>query len=113
MIYLLIIFYCSCAVLRLAFFNATKKDHGADIRTFTGLPVTYSALVLPVVLTVGTFLDPLITISMVRMTLFILGLLYILKIQVPKPGGIFYILFPLTGVSLSVFWVIMAMRTTS
>lgn len=106
--HLLIIFFCSCAVMRLAVFNTTKKNHGADIQTFIGLPVTYSALILPIVLAIGTFLDSAMYIAMVRVTLFILGCLYILRIRVPKPGGVFYIIFPLIGVLLSVFWIMMA-----
>lgn len=108
--HLLIVFLGCSAAMRLAFFNTTKKDHGADLRTFIGLPVTYSALVLPVVFTVGTFMDPGMYTTMVRVTLLVLSLLYVLKIPVPKPGGVFYIIFPLIGAALSVFWIIKAMQ---
>jgi CDP-diacylglycerol--serine O-phosphatidyltransferase len=102
--HLLIIFFCCCAVMRLAFFNATKKDHGADISFFTGLPVTYSALLLPLVFTLGSFATPAIFTAMVRLTLLLVGLLYILRIRVPKPGGVFYLVFLVLGVLLALFW---------
>lgn len=108
--YLLTMLFCCAAVVRLAFFNASKQAQGQDPRMFTGLPVTYSALVLPLVFTLGTFISPEASTALVRFTLLLLGVLYVLKIPVPKPSGIFYVVFPSVGVVLSIFWIIRAMQ---
>lgn len=108
--HVLIAFFGCSAAMRLAFFNTTKKEQGADLRTFTGLPVTYSALILPLAFTVGTFMEPAAYILLVRVTLFVVGLLYLLNIPVPKPRGIFYALFPAVAAGLSLFWLSRAIR---
>ena len=49
-----LIFYVCCAAMRLAFFNVHGTTDDGERRYYTGLPVTYSALVFPVLLLFAT-----------------------------------------------------------
>ena len=106
--YLLFSFYCFSASIRLAYFNLLQDRNDKPTTHYTGLPVTYSALILPIVFSIGIFLDESIANFLVRSSLFLLGFFYILKVPIKKPGGIFYIIFPLLGAALILFWLKMA-----
>lgn len=108
--YLLFSFYIFSATIRLAYFNLLQDRSDKPTTYYTGLPVTYSALVLPIIFTIGFFLDESIANFLVRFCLFLLAFFYILKVPIRKPGGIFYILFPLLGIALILFWLIMAFQ---
>jgi hypothetical protein len=41
---------------------------------------------------------------MVHGYFWVFGALFVLRIPVPKPGGIFYVIFPVVAVVLTVFW---------
>ncbi len=103
--HVLFCFYSFSATMRLAYFNLLQ--HSNDDRAveyYTGLPVTYSALFLPVILSICTFTNRDTTQFLVRLTLFLLSFFYILKVRIKKPGGIFYAIFPLIGMGLIIFW---------
>lgn len=89
-------FYVMCAVTRLAYFNSST-DIRIPIQHYQGLPVTYIALILPI----GMILD--FAIANV-LTLFVAGTLFILNVKVPKPRGIWYAVFPILAIVLSVLW---------
>jgi CDP-diacylglycerol--serine O-phosphatidyltransferase len=106
--YLLFSFYCFSASIRLAYFNLLQERNDKPTTYYTGLPVTYAALILPIVFTIGVFLDESIANVLVRFSLFLLGFFFILKVPIKKPDGIFYIIFPLLGAALILFWLKMA-----
>lgn len=87
-------FYIVAAVVRLAYFTASALPEGETTR-YMGLPVTYIALILPVVLLVGW--PPLILGALVAT-----GALFVLNVPVPKPRGIWYGVFPAVAIALIV-----------
>ena len=89
-------FYIICGVIRLAYFN-TLAVPDIPIKYYQGLPVTYISLILPIVLLFRSNMATIITYSIV-------GLLFILKLKIPKPGGIWYIFFPLIAIALIALW---------
>ena len=96
-IYALIVyaFYLVTVIIRLAYFNSVTAQ--GDTSFFRGLPVTYVALVMPIVF--------LIPVAMVHVAMFaVLALLFILNIRMPKPKGIWYALFPLLAVGMIIVW---------
>ena len=99
-----LIFYVCCAALRLAFFNVHGTTEDGNRRYYTGVPVTYSALVFPVVLLFATAPGEPPTLWLIQGYFWILGALFVLRIPVPKPGGIFYAIFPLVAVVLTMIW---------
>jgi CDP-diacylglycerol--serine O-phosphatidyltransferase len=90
------IFYVACAVIRLAYYN-TSAISGLPMTHYRGVPVTYIALILPVVL---LFHSSIITTA----ALAIVGTLFILNIKIPKPRGVWYVLFPIIAAVMAVLW---------
>ena len=99
-----LIFYMCCAGMRLAYFNVHGTTGDGKLRYYTGLPVTYSALIFPVLLLFATSPGEPPLLWMVHGYFWICGALFVLRIPVPKPGGIFYVIFPVVAVVLTVFW---------
>lgn len=99
-----LIFYICCAAMRLAWFNVHGTTGDRIQRYYTGLPVTYSALVFPVLLLFATSPNEPPLLWMVHGYFWVFGALFVLRIPVPKPGGIFYVIFPVVAVVLTVFW---------
>jgi len=90
------IFYIMCAVARLAYFN-TSADINTAVKYYRGLPVTYIALILPCVMIFGS---PPASVA----SLFVAGILFIFNIKIPKPRGIWYGIFPVLAIVMSILW---------
>jgi CDP-diacylglycerol--serine O-phosphatidyltransferase len=99
-----LIFYVCCAAMRLAFFNVHGTTDDGERRSYTGVPVTYSALVFPVLLLFATAPNEPPLLWLVHGYFWVLGALFVLRIPVCKPGGIFYVIFPIIAVVLTIFW---------
>jgi len=93
---LIYVFYITSGVIRLAYFN-TLAESSSSTKYYSGLPVTYISLILPIVL---LFHSNIITIT----ALGIVGLLFVINIKIQKPRGIWYILFPLIAFGLIILW---------
>ena len=93
--------YIVHAVVRLAYFNATSISAGETSETSTsyylGLPVTYVALFLPIVM---LFDNQIMTAALFAA----MGELFVIKVKIPKPKGIWYALFPLVALGLILTW---------
>ena len=84
------VFYVLAALVRLAYFNSTVEERAEEAKEkgkeyYTGLPVTASALVFPLTLVFHWFLKANLTIFYFWV-LFIIGLLFISNLKVPKPN---------------------------
>lgn len=84
------IFYCLCAVIRLAFFNVLESkrqqaEEGAN-KTYRGLPVTSIAFVLPLVYWLQFIISASAFIVLIHATLLIVGFLFIFDFPMPKPN---------------------------
>lgn len=90
------IFYIVCAVVRLAYFN-TSVDINTVVQHYRGLPVTYVALVLPFAMIFRS--EPISIFS-----LLVVGILFIFNIKIPKPRGVWYVIFPILAVIMAVLW---------
>lgn len=82
------IFFVLAAMIRLAYFNVIeeerqKKEAGTR-KSYLGLPVTSSALIFPTILLLQYVLPMDITI-IYYLFLLITGMLFLSKINVPKP----------------------------
>jgi CDP-diacylglycerol--serine O-phosphatidyltransferase len=93
---LIYVFYIVCGVIRLAYFN-TFADTDAPVKYYQGLPVTYISLILPIVLLFSSSVAAITALG-------IAAVLFIINIKIPKPRGIWYILFPLIAIGLVVLW---------
>ena len=87
--YTILILYMLAALIRLAYFNVTEEERqrteGGARKYFVGVPVTTSALIFPSVLMLHYVLPIDISIAYVPGAL-VLGIFFVLRIRVPKPG---------------------------
>ena len=90
------VFFVLCGVTRLAWFNASIMPDVA-IGYYIGLPVTYTSLILPISFLLASGPGDAVT-------LFILGLLFIANVKIPKPRGVWYVIFPIIANILIVIW---------
>lgn len=86
---LLVFLYCLCAVIRLAFFNVLEakrqKEEGGCNKSYRGLPVTASAIILPIVYLFRFFLSEALFIKLLHVFLGAVAFLFVLDFSVPKP----------------------------
>ena len=96
-IYALIVYalYLVAAVIRLAYFNTAAAPENKGFSQ--GLPVTYAALILPI-----AFLIPVTVLHVVMFA--VLAVAYMVNVRIPKPRGVWYVVFPLLAVGLIIAW---------
>ena len=86
----LVMFYCLCAVIRLAFFNVLEgkrqTTEGGAAKTYHGLPVTSIAFILPLAFWLQFVLPELVFMVLLHAVLLVAGFLFILDFPLPKPG---------------------------
>ncbi len=88
-------FYILCGVSRLGWFNiTTEKNQGF----FQGLPVTYTALIVPVYYILTLFVNGFSFEYVTYAVYLLIAIFYVLNIRIPKPRGIWYVIFPLIAV---------------
>ena len=87
-LFIVISFYVLAGIIRLAFFNIITDG---DMKYYRGLPVTYIALILPVIFVIFNKFSrfPYIVLA----AFLILSFLFVLDIRIKKPGGIWYGIF--------------------
>ena len=87
--YLLMFFYCTCAVIRLAFFNVLEakrqQTQGGANKTYRGLPVTSIAFILPLFFWLQFLLSDLAFLALLHLMLLVVGFLFVLDFELPKP----------------------------
>lgn len=101
---LLFFIYLSATVIRLAHFSTHGMQTSNKVKYFSGVPVTYAALIFPVVYIFKDVLQESIFISFIRITVCLMSLFFVIKTPIPKPSGIFYVIFPLLAVALSFYF---------
>lgn len=86
----ILIFYVMCGVIRLAFFNVleTKRqanpDESACLKAFRGMPITFSAVITPVICFIGWALPYDLSIWLYHIAPLLMGFFFIFDIQIPK-----------------------------
>ena len=98
-----IIIYMIFAVIgvaRLAYFNIDTADSEKAIKYYIGLPVTYVALIFPLLYLLRLPLEDKIFVPVFTAGIVIVSVLEILKIKVIKPKGIWYGIFGVLAIAL-------------
>lgn len=99
----LFLLYLFAVTMRLAYFNTSviKKEDNKPLKYYTGLPVTYVASILPIIILIMfIFLNK--SLLILRLAFLMLTVLYLLKINIPKPMEKWYFIFPAIAVILIV-----------
>ena len=91
-------------IARLAYFNIMTADSEAPIKFYTGLPVTYSALIFPVVNLVKYVADDMVYKIVMVTAILVVALLGVLRINIIKPKGIAYVFFGLLAIGMLVLY---------
>ena len=93
-------------IARLAYFNIMTADSEAPIKFYTGLPVTYSALIFPVVNLVKYVADDMVYKIVMVTAILVVALLGVLRINIIKPKGIAYVFFGLLAIGMLVLYLV-------
>lgn len=94
---LIAIIYVICGIIRLAWFNI-NADANQPAAFYTGLPVTYAALALPIVYLIVSLLS--LPFLIFYAAYILLAVLFIAPVKIPKPRGVWYALFPLLAAAV-------------
>ncbi len=104
--------YVAANVLRLAYFNSTGLASEGNNEYFTGLPVTYAALFIPLSFLVSFFV-PVATMKLVLAGMYlILAIAMVANFQMKKLKGIWYGIFSLGALSMTIVyaWAIIGIK---
>ena len=100
-----VICFVLAGVVRLAHFN-TLSVRGTDQSTHhRGLPVTYTALIFPLLYLLQDTLPAEAFHLLVGASFIVIGLLFVIDVPVRKPRGAFYLILPLLAIGLIAYWV--------
>lgn len=87
---ILVVFYCLCAVIRLAFFNVLEAKRqtteGGATKVYRGLPVTSIAFILPLAFWLQFVLPEIVFMVLLHLIMLGVGFLFILDFPLRKPG---------------------------
>ncbi len=95
----LLIFFPLAGLIRLAWFNVLEitRNSTSPVKTYTGLPITSSALIFPFIYIFKKLLGKYFVL-VYGITLLVVGILFISKIKIKKPDTKTMILFIIAGV---------------
>jgi len=87
---ILVMFYCLCAIIRLAYFNVLEgqrqtKEEGAA-KVYHGLPVTSIAFILPLAFWFQFVMPEIAFMILLHAVLLVVGFLFVLDFPLKKPG---------------------------
>ncbi len=98
--------YVICAAQRLAYFNVSGLCAQGHKSFYTGLPVTYAALVFPLVFILSRLVEPSVFAGILRGSFLVVAALFITRVPIPKPRGLAYLAFPALAVGVSAYWLL-------
>ena len=81
------VFFCLCGVIRLAYFNMLTTTKRGIKNEFVGLPITASAIIIPLVYFLSFLIKFKSKTIVFPVTLLITGLMFIIPFKLKKPTG--------------------------
>ena len=101
----LLVIYGVFAIARLAHFNITSTPSNKPIKYYEGLPVTYAALVFPIIYLLSFFIKDLPFIIIYDLVFLLVAVLFITKINIPKPKKTSSILLVLVALVVTLIYI--------
>ena len=107
-IYQIVIYivYAICGIARLGYFNVYTADESGPVKYYTGLPVTYCALIFPVFYLIKYVVSGEVFEIIYSLVILVVTLLYVLKVKIIKPRGAAYGFFALLAVVMLVLYLV-------
>jgi len=96
--------FAICGIARLAYFNIKTADNEQPIKYYIGLPVTYSALIFPLIYLLKYVLPLNIFNIIFTISIYIVSLLNVGNIKFSKPKGIVYLFFSLLAIGVLILY---------
>ena len=97
-------FFALVGVARLAYFNIATADSEKAIKYYIGLPVTYTALIFPMLYLLSAVLTESVFVTVFSCGIVVVSILEIIKVNVPKPKGIWYGIFGLMAIGMLIIY---------
>ncbi len=94
-------FYVLCGIIRLAWFNMKTASAEGTGKYYIGLPVTYSALIFPVLWLLNGIIPDAVFAIVFMAAYVITAVMFILNVKIPKPRGIWYAVFGILAVTVT------------
>ena len=98
------IVYSIFGIARLAYFNIRTTTKNTPIKYYEGLPATYAALIFPIIFLLSYLIKENIFIIIYNLITLLVGILFILRIKVPKPRLISSIILLLSAVIVTLIY---------
>lgn len=98
------ILYAICGIARLAYFNI-KAPSSKAVSYYVGLPVTYIALLFPILYLLFYVLKQNIFIYLINFLTVVLAILYVIRVKVPKPRLAASIILSLIAVIITIVYI--------
>lgn len=102
--------YVCAAAQRLAFFNVLQEEshaqNGTGLTCYTGLPVTFSALIFGTLLALKDVMSQAGFALFLPLLFILVSVLYVYPLRIPKPKGAAYAFFPLLACLFTGYWLV-------
>ncbi len=94
----ILVIYVMCGLIRLAFFNVLETSRQANpeesacLKAFRGMPITFSAVITPIICFIGWLLPYHISIWLYRIAPALMAFFFVLDVKIPKldVGGMLF-----------------------
>ena len=96
--FIIIATFAICGIARLAHFNVSIEDNSKPVKYYTGLPVTYTAMIFPLFYLLSYVIPFNIFTIIYTILIAVVAMLNILKIKIIKPKGVAYLIFPILAI---------------
>ena len=98
--------FAIAGVARLGYFNVVTADANGPVKFYTGLPVTFSALIFPLLYLLSVPMGEKYFLIVYAIMIGVVSILQIAKIKIPKPKGIAYAIFGLLAIVMLVVFLV-------
>lgn len=101
---IIIAIFAICGIARLAYFNISVEDNNTPVKYYCGLPVTFTALILPVFYLLKYAVPVDIFNVLYTVLVLVVAILNILNIKILKPKGIAYGVFSILAIIMLILY---------
>lgn len=102
----IMVVFCICGIARLAYFNVTSEGGDEPVSYYRGLPVTYTALIMPVLYLLHMVIPKEWFMIGYAVVMLIVAMLNVLDIKVVKPRGIAYACFGIMAIVMLILYLV-------